>query len=131
MVDGRFTIGGPGSFTPPGLIGPMRTGKLSISRGYQFGEGAAPAPRLVLVPKSVDRPPAKAAPPAAAPPAPVCEEYQSAHDRLAALERLVRLLKQGALSAEEFAAEKARILNHPADTPLLREVAPARAAAGE
>lgn len=125
MVDGRFTIAGPGSFTRPGLNGPMRTGKLSISRGYQFGESAAAMPRLVLVPRSDDRPPPKparaasAAAPAPAPP--VCEEYRPAHDRLAALERLARLHKQNMLSAEEFAAEKARILNPLGDELVLRE----------
>jgi hypothetical protein len=35
---------------------------------------------------------------------------QATEDRLAQLERLSNLLEQGALSQEEFAAEKARIL---------------------
>ena len=43
--------------------------------------------------------------------APVSEPYRPAHERLAALERLARLHKQGVLSAEEFAVEKGRILN--------------------
>ena len=107
-------------------MAPMRTGKLSISRGYQFGDGAAPAPRLVLVPRSADPPPppkpARAAGAAAA--VAVSEEYRSAHDRLTALERLARLAKQGALSADAFAAEKARVLNHAADELVLREPAP-------
>jgi len=102
----------------------MRTGKLSISRGYQFGEDAAPVPRLVLVPRSADAPPPKPARVPAAPPAPVSEEYRIAHDRLTALERLARLVKQGALSAEEFAAEKARILGQPSDELVLRDRAP-------
>jgi hypothetical protein len=58
----------------------------------------------VLVPRSDDRP---------------------AHDRLAALERLARLHKQGMLSAEEFAAEKARILNPPVDGRVASDGGPA------
>ena len=109
----------------------MRTGKLSISRGYQFGEDAAPVPRLVLVPKSADAPPPKAARAPAAPGAPVSEEYRIAHDRLTALERLARLVKQGALSADEFAAEKARILGQPSDELVLRDPAPSQPTAAD
>lgn len=105
----------------------MRTGKLSISRGYQFGEAAAPAPRLVLVPRSADRVPARQARAGAAPAPPVSAEYRPAYDRLAALERLARLAKQGALSPEEFAVEKMRILNHPVDATVPVEVLPAPA----
>ena len=123
MVDGRFTIAGPGSFTRFGLIGPVRTGKLSISRGYRFGESDAPVPRLVLVPKSGQAPKPKAARPPAAPAAPVSAEYQLAHDRLSALERLARLRKQGILSADEFAAEKALILGQSAGELVLHETA--------
>ncbi len=131
MVDARFTIAGPGSFTRLVLNGRMRTGKLSISRGYQFGESAAAMPRLVLVPRSDDRPPAKPARAAPTAAVPVCEEYRPAHDRLAALERLARLHKQGMLCAEEFAAEKARILNPPAGELVLREAAAAGPADAE
>ncbi len=53
--------------------------------------------------------------PAAAEPAPVAApgpsaDLDRANERLTALERLVRLYEQGALSLEEFAAEKLLIL---------------------
>lgn len=92
----------------------MRTGRLSISRGHQLPEtpdGPAP-PQLKLVP-----PPAAPAPPAS-------PDYQVVHDRLSALERLTRLFELGALSAGEFAAEKALILALPADELVLRDIAP-------
>src|SRR5436190_15707433 len=78
----------------------MRTGRLSISRGH--GPEEASPPQLALVP-------------AAAEPAPSCVpdpavDLQRVNERLAALERLVRLYEQGALSIEEFAAEKMLIL---------------------
>ena len=101
----------------------MRTGKLSISRGYRFGDVAAPAPRLVLVPKSDDAPKPKPGRGPAAPAVPVSAEYQPAHDRLAALERLARLRKQGILTAEELAAEKALILNRTAGERVAHEAA--------
>jgi hypothetical protein len=81
----------------------MQTGRLSISRGHQLQE--ARGTRL------------RPAPPAS-------PEYQGVHDRLTALERLARLLDLGALSAEEFAAEKALILSLPADELVLRDPAP-------
>jgi hypothetical protein len=87
----------------------MRTGRLSISRGHQLQEtpdkGPAPPPHLMLVP-------------------PASADYQIVHDRLTALERLTRLFELGALSAEEFAAEKALILALPADELVLRDLAP-------
>jgi hypothetical protein len=88
----------------------MRTGRLSISRGHQLqGTPDGPAPPLLsLVPQ---------APPAS-------PDYHAVHDRLTSLERLTRLFELGALSAEEFAAEKALILALPADELVLREVAP-------
>ena len=115
MVYARFTIAGRAAFTLFALAGPMRTGKLSISRGHRVGE-APPAPRLVLVPREAAPPPPKAKAPAAAPPprSALAPEYQPTHDRLAALERLARLHKQGALTPEEFAFEKARLLAGPA-----------------
>lgn len=76
----------------------MRTGRLSISRGHELAEPSAP-PHLSVVP----------APPAESPP----PRYDEVGERLTALERLVRLAEQGALSAEEFAAEKALILGRP------------------
>ena len=102
-------------------------GKLSISRGHQLGGAVAPSPRLALVPRPVPQAPAALAPqPVAsvAPIPPASFEYQVVHDRLTALERLARLHKQGALSAEEFAAEKALILGLPADELLLSEPIP-------
>jgi hypothetical protein len=55
---------------------------------------------------------------------PASPDYQLVHDRLTALERLTRLFELGALSAEEFAAEKALILSLPADELVLRTPAP-------
>jgi hypothetical protein len=92
----------------------MRTGRLSISRGHQLPgtpDGPAP-PQLKLVPQ-----PTEPAPPAS-------PDYQVVHDRLTSLERLTRLFELGALSAEEFAAEKALILALPADELVLYEPAP-------
>jgi len=92
----------------------MRTGKLSISRGNQIkGEGA---PRLALVPLAEGK--------AKAETAPASPDYQLVHDRLTSLERLARLFEHGALSAEEFAAEKQLILGLPADELVLRAPAP-------
>ncbi|MBV9881995.1 MAG: SHOCT domain-containing protein [Sphingomonadaceae bacterium] len=55
---------------------------------------------------------------------PASPDYHLVHDRLTALERLTRLFELGALSAEEFAAEKALILALPADELVLRDPAP-------
>ena len=55
---------------------------------------------------------------------PASPDYHAVHDRLTSLERLTRLFELGALSAEEFAAEKALILALPADELVLREAAP-------
>ncbi len=88
----------------------MRTGKLSIGRGHRTGGLSATGPRLSIVARE----------PVAAVPPPVSPEYQPVHDRLSALERLARLREQGALTDEEFAAEKASILG-PADTLVLNE----------
>jgi hypothetical protein len=115
MVDCGFTMPAFGSFTWRGLDEAMRTGRLAISRGHQLRdeEGVGP-PRLALVPEPV----------AAAPAAPASADYQIVHDRLTSLERLTRLYEQGALSAQEFAAEKLLILGRPADELLLRDPAP-------
>ncbi len=93
----------------------MRTGRLNISRGYQRDETAEadPPPRLALVPA-----------PASEPAPPVVHDYRTVHDRLTALERLARLFGEGALTAEEFAAEKLLILGLPADELVLRDAAP-------
>ena len=92
----------------------MRTGKLAISRGHQLAE----PPHLSLVPAAPE------AAPLPAPSAPASPDYHLVHDRLTALERLARLHEQGALSAEEFQAEKLLILGLPADEYVLREAAP-------
>ena len=98
----------------------MRTGKLSISRGHQIE--TEPAPRLALVGSDPVRAPDPA--PVPPPPPPLAADYHQVHDRLTALERLTRLFEQGALSADEFAAEKAIILGLPADELVLRTAAP-------
>ena len=97
----------------------MRTGRLSISRGHQLqGTPDAGPPQLTLVPPAA-RPHRVRAGQAAGIP-----DYHAVHDRLTSLERLTRLFELGALSAEEFAAEKALILGLPADELVLREPAP-------
>lgn len=88
----------------------MRTGRLAISRGHQTAE----PPHLALVPAEPLREPEQ----------PKSADYHLVHDRLTSLERLTRLFEQGALSAEEFAAEKLLILGLPADELVLREAAP-------
>jgi hypothetical protein len=91
----------------------VRTGKLSISRGYQLDRPDPPAPRLALVPRAAE--PALEPEPG---PSPVLPELHALTERLAAIERLARLRKQGALTDEEFAAEKAALLRRPADRPV-------------
>ncbi|WP_114954901.1 SHOCT domain-containing protein [Sphingosinicella terrae] len=51
----------------------------------------------------------------------VTPEYAIVHDRLTAIERLARLRDLGALSAEEFEAEKSIVLGLPADELVLHE----------
>ena len=97
----------------------MPTGKLAISRGHQLRSlPDESGPRLSLVPQPAQQP----LPPAEAPP-PATADYHLVHDRLTTLERLTRLLDQGALSPEEFAAEKAIVLALPAEELVLREPA--------
>jgi hypothetical protein len=55
---------------------------------------------------------------------PASPEYHLVHDRLTSLERLTRLFELGALSSDEFAAEKALILGLPTDELVLRTLAP-------
>ena len=86
----------------------IRTGKLAISRGHARPE----PPHLSLVPAEATHP------------VPASPDYHLVHDRLTALERLARLHEQGALSAEEFQAEKLLVLGLPADEYVLREAAP-------
>jgi hypothetical protein len=119
----------------------VRTGKLIISRGHQFGEATIPTPRLSLVPReepASDPAPVsvvqRSAPPALEPAAPVFEtvafvpaspEYHFVHDRLTAIERLTLLRDRGALTDDEYAAEKAIVLGLPADELVLHAPAPA------
>ena len=101
----------------------MRTGRLSISRGHQLqGEPVAIPPQLTLVPQPAEPRPAPVSVLEQAPPA--TPDYHLVHDRLTSLERLTRLFELGALSAEEFAAEKALVLGLPADELVLRTPAP-------
>jgi len=94
----------------------MRTGKLAISRGHQLVEsGDARPAQLAIVPPAPAleleaQTEAQESRPAATP--------LAVHERLDALERLVRLAEQGAFTPEEFAAEKALILGRvPAELP--------------
>jgi len=101
----------------------MRTGRLSISRGHQLqGEPVAIPPQLTLVPQPAEPRPAPVSVLEQAPPA--TPDYHLVHDRLTSLERLTRLFELGALSSEEFAAEKALVLGLPADELVLRTLAP-------
>src|SRR5688500_11358753 len=75
----------------------MPTGRLNIARGHELQQ-ARYAPPLVVEPE----PPAPAAEPSWSP-----QHFQPIEDRLTALERLARLHREGLLSPEEYAAEKA------------------------
>jgi hypothetical protein len=89
----------------------MRTGRLSISRGHRQAEADEIPPHLALVPPAAGPAPVPAPEPPPQPqPSPVSPDYQAVNERLTALERLVRLYELGALSPEEFAAEKLLIL---------------------
>lgn len=81
----------------------MRIGRLAISRGFPSAELSDEPMPLALV-AQVE--PATLPPPAADPLAAV-------YARLDALERLTRLCEAGALTIDEFLAEKAAILGHP------------------
>lgn len=85
----------------------MQARRLTISRGT---EKAGAAPRLVRE-TAAPPPRAQAAEPAA--------DLHLVHHRLVALERLAALHEKGALSAEEFAAEKALVMRVPADELVL------------
>jgi len=100
----------------------MQGGKLTISRGMPSGGDVVP----------IRREPEQRQPPAA-PPAAVRQtepgpapDYHLIHFRLAALEQLSQLRDKGALSAEEFAAEKALILRLPAREPAAEAMPPPR-----
>jgi hypothetical protein len=86
------------------------------------GEPVAIPPQLTLVPQPAEPKAAPVSVPQQAPPA--SPDYHLVHDRLTSLERLTRLFELGALSAEEFAAEKALVLALPADELVLRTPAP-------
>lgn len=99
----------------------MQAGKLMISRGMPGAAEAIP----------IRREPVREAPPPAAPRAASAEaaipavrelpapDFHLLHYRLAALERLSALRDKGALTFEEFAAEKALVLRLPAEELLL------------
>src|SRR5215207_9215469 len=88
----------------------MHTGKPSISRGRGLSGPDRAGPRLSIVARAP-----------AAPEPSISPEYQAVHDRLSSLERLARLREQGALTDEEFAAEKAAILGPAPDELILNE----------
>jgi len=69
-------------------------------------------------------PPVRQEPPPEPQPAPASPEYRYVHDRLTALERLATLRKLGIITLEEFAAEKALVLNPPTEELVLHETAP-------
>ena len=90
----------------------MRTGRLSISRGHpQIAWEEGSPPHLALVPADAEPGPVSAPQPPS--------DLHAVNERLTALERLVRLYEQGALSPEEFATEKMLILG---DLPRLAPV---------
>jgi hypothetical protein len=98
----------------------MQGGKLMISRGLPAAAEAVPI-RREPEPRQAPAPPAERTAPAASP------DYHLIHYRLAALERLSVLRDRGALSADEFAAEKALVLRLPAEElELGREMAAVR-----
>ena len=85
----------------------MRTGRLSISRGHrQPGAEEIPLPHLALVPRAAEPAPVSRPDPEPAP----APTLLAVNERLSALERLVRLYEVGALSIEEFTAEKMAIM---------------------
>jgi len=82
----------------------MRTGRLAISRGFSAPEPHGEPARFALVPSE----------PTECPPAPTPgDALATVNARLAALERLAALCEAGALTVDEFLAEKAAVLGHP------------------
>ncbi|MGQ0558356.1 MAG: SHOCT domain-containing protein [Sphingosinicella sp.] len=96
----------------------MAVGKHSICRGHELGETPVVAPRFAGETAEGAIAPAHPLPPL---PASLSADYGWIHERLTAVERLVRLYDQGALSEAEFAAEKAVILG--GERPLPSEYA--------
>ena len=90
----------------------MNAGKASICRGHEL-DAARAGPRFAAV--SGQGQPAAPLPPL---PASLSADYGWIHERLSAVERLVRLYDQGALTSAEFAAEKAVILGGDVQAPL-------------
>ncbi len=92
----------------------MRTGRLSISRGHQLSaeRPAAPAKR------------ASKATPVSFTPSKDQGALHLVQVRLNALERLTRLVEQGALSVEEFRIEKSLVLRLTGEELLLTRAAP-------
>lgn len=82
----------------------MRTGRLAISRGFSAPEPQGEPARFAIVP-AVEEAPPESEPTLA-------DALGAVNARLAALERLTRLCEAGALTADEFLAEKAAILGY-------------------
>ena len=90
------------------MLGAMRTGKLAISRGHEIGIRQAPVGEV----RPVSFVPAED-------PGPLT----MIHARLNALERLTRLVEQGAISLDEFKLEKSLILRLTGEELLLTQAA--------
>ena len=78
-----------------------------------------PEPQVPVPEPQASGPEPQASVPEPKVPVPASPEYFFVHDRLTAIERLTRLRDQGALSQEEYAAEKAIVLALPADELVL------------
>jgi hypothetical protein len=78
---------------------------------YQQGEYDQQAQDQQYAAPQPAPPPAPAAAPAAPPPAPAAPAPDPMDAKMAELEKLGRLHESGVLTDEEFAAEKAKILN--------------------
>jgi hypothetical protein len=93
----------------------MRTGKLTISRGHQMLQERVAAPGA--------RPEAPVRPVSFTP----CGDTSELHliqVRLTALERLTRLVEQGAISLDEFKLEKSLVLRLTGEELLLTRAVP-------
>jgi len=80
----------------------MRMGRLAISRGFPSPDEAGEPACLALV-----EPTGPSAPRAAT------DAMAAVNARIEVLERLTRLCEAGALTVDEFLAEKAQVLGHP------------------